>query len=61
MCVFIAKKGELAMEGWKYYNRALIPTTAPHVTPNTYEIYNGNIWRKKMGRIAFLCTMDIKL
>mgnify|MGYP002393591936 CR=1 FL=1 len=47
MCVFIAKKGELAMEGWKYYNHALIPTTAPHVTPNTYEIYNGNIWRKK--------------
>lgn len=31
--------------GWKYYNHAAIPTTAPHEEPDLLPIKNGSIWR----------------
>lgn len=34
-------------EGWKYYNHAVIPTTASHEVPDLTPIRNGEIW--KMG------------
>ena len=33
------------LNGWKYYNHALLPTVAPHKTINTEAVENGNIWR----------------
>ena len=43
----------MEIDGWKYYNHAAIPTTAPHETPNMLPIENNNIW--KMGeRIPLL-------
>ena len=35
----------MQVEGWKYYNHAMIPTTAPHETPNMHPIENGDIWK----------------
>lgn len=32
------------IDGWKYYNHAAIPTTAPHENPNMNPIENGAIW-----------------
>lgn len=33
------------IEGWKYYNHAMIPSTAPHIVPDLTEINNGNVWK----------------
>ena len=32
------------VKGWKYYNHAVIPTTAPHEEPNLDAIKDGKIW-----------------
>lgn len=32
-------------DGWKYYNHAAIPTTAPHEEPNIIPIKDGSIWK----------------
>lgn len=42
----------MKIDGWKYYNHAAIPTTAPHEEVNMIPIDNGNIW--KMGGIPLL-------
>lgn len=31
--------------GWEYYNHAAIPTTAPHISPDTKPIADGTIWK----------------
>ena len=31
--------------GWKYYNHALLPATAPHETVNTAPVDDGSIWK----------------
>lgn len=33
------------MKGWKYYNHAVIPATAPHEDPDITPILNGKIWK----------------
>lgn len=33
------------IEGWKYYNHAALPTTAPHEMPNLKPIDDGTIWK----------------
>lgn len=33
------------IDGWKYYNHAAIPTTAPHENPSTLSIEDGSIWK----------------
>lgn len=35
----------MQINGWKYYNHAAIPTTAPHETPDTSPITDGSIWK----------------
>jgi len=35
----------MQIEGWKYYNHAVIPTTAPHVNPNMAPIEDRSIWK----------------
>lgn len=34
---------------WEYYNHALVPTTAPHVTPDTSWMKDGKKWRELAG------------
>lgn len=35
----------MEIDGWKYYNHAVIPTTAPHEEANMEPIDNGYIWK----------------
>lgn len=35
--------------GWEYYNHALVPTTAPHVEPDTSWMKDRKMWRKLAG------------
>lgn len=50
------KKQEI--EGWKYYNHAAIPTTAPHEKPNMKPLEDGSIWKMAGGKPLFAryCT-----
>ena len=36
--------------GWKYYNYAVVPTTAPHEEPDTAPILDGSIWKSVEGK-----------
>ena len=38
------------IKGWKYYNHAVIPTTAPHENPNMAPVEDGSIWKIGGGR-----------
>lgn len=42
----------MQIDGWKYYNHAAIPTTAPHEIPDILPITCGSIW--KMGGTPLL-------
>lgn len=35
----------MKVDGWKYYNHAAIPTTAPHEQPNLAPVMDGSIWK----------------
>ncbi len=35
----------MKVDGWKYYNHAAIPTTAPHEQPNLAPVKDGSIWK----------------
>ncbi len=35
----------MEIEGWKYYNHAAIPTTAPHENPDLSPVEDGSIWK----------------
>lgn len=35
----------MQIDGWKCYNHAAIPTTAPHESPNMLPINDGSIWK----------------
>ncbi len=35
----------MQIDGWKYYNHAAIPTTAPHEEPDMIPINDGSIWK----------------
>ena len=35
----------MIIEGWKYYNHAIVPTCAPHEEPNLEPIMNGSVWQ----------------
>lgn len=39
----------MKIEGWKYYNHAVIPTTMPHEAPDVTPITDGSIWRIEGG------------
>lgn len=38
------------IEGWEYYNHAMIPTTAPHEVPDMTGVQNGSFWKMKVPR-----------
>ena len=35
----------MGIEGWKYYNHAAIPTTAPHIVPDLTTVKNRHIFK----------------
>ena len=39
---------------WKYYNHALLPTTAPHEQVDETVIKQGKLWKKKWGGVPLL-------
>lgn len=46
------------INGWKYYNHAVIPDTPPHITPNTKPIEDGSIWNIKEKPLLARWTTD---
>lgn len=40
----------MKIDGWKYYNRAAIPTTPPHTAPDMTPITDGRIWQIDGGK-----------
>lgn len=42
------------INGWTYYNHAVIPTVAPHEVPNLEPIKNGTVW--SLGKQSLLAT-----
>lgn len=34
----------MQIEGWKYYNHAMLPTSEPHEIPDMRPIESGDIW-----------------
>jgi len=42
----------MSIEGWKYYNHAAIPTTAPHEQVDLMPIQDGSIWNIKGALLA---------
>lgn len=43
----------MKIDGWKYYNHAAIPTTAPHEEPNMIPINDGSIWKIRGGVLLY--------
>lgn len=39
----------MSVQGWKYYNHAMIPDCAPNEEPNLSVFENGEIWKKSSG------------
>jgi hypothetical protein len=37
------------MNGWKYYNYAVIPSTPPHIGPNLSCLSDGSVWKVDGG------------
>lgn len=42
------------IENWKYYNHALVPTTAPHENPDLAAIQNKDIWNVDGKNVLFI-------
>lgn len=39
----------MSIDGWKYYNHAVIPTTAPHEEPDLETVKSGFVWTNIRG------------
>ncbi len=48
----------MEIKGWKYYNHAVIPTTAPNEKVNMKPLNDGTIW--KIGGYSIICKVDIR-
>ena len=44
----------MSINGWKYYNHAMIPTGSPDEEVDTSSIENGEIWRNSSGGVPLL-------
>ena len=53
-CLF--KMNRQNVKGWKYYNHAMIPTTAPHEAVDLSAVKSGEIWnyKSKEGKPLFV-------
>ena len=39
----------MGIDGWKYYNHAMVPSTWPHELVNMQPIKDGTIWKSAGG------------
>lgn len=46
------------IQGWRYYNHAVVPTTVPHKSVDTTSIENGIIWKEFPKAILARWTTD---
>ena len=46
----------MKINGWKYYNHAIIPDVEPHEEPDVLPVKNGNIW--KIGGYSLIGKVD---
>lgn len=44
----------MSIEDWKYYNHAMIPSTAPHIIPDLTPVRDGSIWQNVEGKKPLL-------
>lgn len=51
----------MQIDGWKYYNHAAIPTTAPHEIPNISPITDGSIWKSGGGGYSVIGKVDYRI
>lgn len=49
------------IKGWKYYNHAAMPTTAPHENVDLTPVVSGNIWKIGGGGYTTISQMDNRL
>lgn len=49
----------MQVEGWEYYNHAMVPKVPPNQIPDMRPIKNRNIWQFWGG--AFVCEVDYQL
>lgn len=49
--------------GWRYYNHAAVPTTAPHELPDLTPVHDGRIWKiggdKKVWLVSYTTDFDM--
>ena len=50
----------MRIEGWKYYNHAAIPTTAPHEMPDLRAVEKGDVWKIGGGDGQPIGIVDMK-
>ena len=50
----------MQIEGWKYYNHAMLPTSEPHEIPDMRPIESGAVWNAG-GGYSFICKVDNRL
>ena len=41
----------MKIDGWRYYNHAVVPSCAPHETPDVAVINDGTIWKCTWGGV----------
>lgn len=39
----------MQIDGWKYYNHAVVPKASPHEVPDMLPVENGDIWKAGGG------------
>ena len=47
----------MSVQGWKYYNHAMIPNCAPNEEPDLSVFENGEIWKKSSGGGGHRCLL----
>ena len=48
----------MQIKGWRYYNHAAVPSTEPHVIPDTQPIEDGSIWKMDGSPLLARWTTD---
>ena len=52
----------MSVQGWKYYNHAMIPDGRPDQEPDLTPVENGEIWSNVHGGgDTTACSMDNRL
>lgn len=45
---------------WRYYNHAMLPTTAPHQEVDIGAVEDGSVWKLAGGGEAPAGTLDLR-